>query len=256
LPWSQDHHRRGKGSIIRFGAIVVAVLMLGTMTAMAAPSGAKPSIERDLFGVLDDGTEVDRYTLTNGDLRVQILTYGGILQTIEVPDRRGEIANVTLGFDNLADYVCCSPYFGNITGRYANRIDEGQFTLDGVNYQLPINNPPNSLHGGDIGFDKRVWDAEPFETRNAVGLRLTYVSPDGEQGYPGTLTTEVTYTVTRRDIRMDYRATTDAPTIVNLTNHAYFNLGGEGTGTIDDHRLHLNATNRASRRALFFGRGS
>jgi aldose 1-epimerase len=240
---SSDQKGRKRGNIFaRLIAAVLVMLVLGALSATAAPAREKPRIEKDLFGLLDDGTPIDRYTLTNGNLRVQILTYGGILQTIEVPDRRGRKANVALGFDNLEDYVCCSPYFGNITGRYANRIAEGQFTLDGVTYQLPINNPPNSLHGGDIGFDKRVWEAEPFETRNTVGLRLTYVSPDGEQGYPGTVTAEVVYTMTRTDIRMDYRATTDAPTIINLTNHTYFNLGGEGTGTIDDHLLKLDAS--------------
>jgi aldose 1-epimerase len=218
-------------------------VMTGTVSASASPSRGKPSIEQDVFGVLEDGTQVDRYVLTNDKLRVGIITYGGILQTIETPDRRGHWSNVALGFDNLEDYVERSPYFGSITGRYANRIANGQFTLDGVSYQLPINNDPNSLHGGDIGFDKIVWEAEPFQTRSSVGLRLTHVSPDGDQGYPGTLTVEVIYTITRNDIRMDYRATTDAPTIVNLTNHAYWNLAGEGAGTIDDHRLEIKARN-------------
>jgi aldose 1-epimerase len=228
-----------------FFAMALALLMTAATGATAAPSDhdshAKPTIEKDLFGVLDDGTPVDVYTLTNGKLRVRILTYGGILQSIEMPDRHGKVANVALGFDNLEDYVERSPYFGSITGRYANRIANGQFTLDGTTYQLPINNDPNSLHGGDVGFDKVVWETVPFKTKHTVGLRMTYVSPDGDQGYPGTLTAEVVYIVTPVSIRMKYRATTDAPTIVNLTNHAYWNLGGEGTGTIDDHTLMLNA---------------
>jgi len=174
---------------------------------------------------------------------VRILTYGGILQSIEVPDRRGRNANVALGFDNIDDYVAKSPYFGCITGRYANRIALGTFTLDGTAYHLPINNPPNSLHGGTVGFDKHIWAATPFSHDGEVGLVLTFTSPDGDQGYPGALSATVTYTLTKGNgIRMDYRATTDAPTVINLTNHTYFNLGGEGTGTIDDHKLYLNAS--------------
>jgi aldose 1-epimerase len=241
IPTSSATLRRTAGLLARISVAGLAVAAIGALTTTPAPAHSRPKIEKDLFGTLDDGTEVDRYTLTNGDIRVRILTYGGILQTIEVPDRRGRLGNVTLGFDNLTDYVERSPFFGCITGRYANRIALGQFTLDGETYQLPINNDPNSLHGGDIGFDKHVWEAEPFRTRDTVGLRLRFTSPDGDQGYPGTLAAEVVYTITRDGIRMDYRATTDAPTIVNLTNHAYFNLAGEGTGTIDDHRLQINA---------------
>lgn len=233
--------RGAAGILARVGVAALMVATIGAVAAAPAPAHSPPRIEKDLFGTLSDGTPVDRYTLTNGDLRVRILTYGGILQSIEVPDRRGRTANVTLGFDNLADYEERNPYFGCITGRYANRIADGQFTLDGETYQLPINDDPNSLHGGEVGFDKRVWDATPVKSRGAVGLRLTHTSPDGDQGYPGTLATEVTYTVTRRGIRMDYEATTDAPTVVNLTNHAYFNLAGEGSGTIDDHWLRINA---------------
>jgi aldose 1-epimerase len=176
-------------------------------------------------------------------MRVRILTYGGILQSVEVPGRRGRSANVTLGFDNLDDYVQLSPYFGSITGRYANRIAKGRFTLDGTTYQLPINNDPNSLHGGTVGFDKHVWAATPLHTRDGVALRLQFTSPDGDQGYPGELRTTVTYEVTRdHAIRMDYLATTSKPTIVNLTNHNYWNLAGEGSGTIDGHQLQLNAS--------------
>jgi len=222
------------------GAVMVAAAALFPVPSQA---GGAPGVSREGFGSTAEGP-VDRYTLTNGKgMRVRILTYGGIIQTIEVPDRRGRTANVALGFDNLTDYVERSPYFGCITGRYANRIALGRFTLDGVQYQLPINNPPNSLHGGDVGFDKHIWATTPFRRGDTVGLVMRYTSPHLDQGYPGTLSTTVVYTLTRDNgIRMEYRATTDRPTIVNLTNHSYFNLAGEGSGTIEGHRLQLNAS--------------
>ncbi|HWM03217.1 MAG TPA: aldose epimerase family protein [Actinophytocola sp.] len=234
----------------RFGAITL--LVLGTVAAAPAATQAdrgsthhSPRIEKDVFGTTPDGARIDRYTLTNGrGMRVRIITYGGIIQSIETPDRRGRTANIALGFDNLADYLTKnSPYFGCITGRYANRIAKGRFTLDGTTYQLAVNNGENHLHGGDVGFDKRVWQAGEIRERGAVGVRLTYVSPAGEERYPGTLSVTVTYRLTvHNEIRIDYHATTDAPTIVNLTNHTYFNLAGEGSGSIYDHRLRINAS--------------
>jgi aldose 1-epimerase len=235
----------------RAGIVLGLVMLLGVVPG--APSIAEPTrsdqshrggptITAEPWGNVG-GQPVDLYTLRNGrGMTVRITNYGGIIQSIDVPDRRGRTANVTLGFDNLDDYVTSSPYFGSITGRYANRIAGGRFTLDGVEYQLAQNNDENHLHGGLVGFDKRVWSATPIEEEDSVSLRLTYVSPAGEENYPGTLTTEVTYTLTRdNEIRMHYVATTDAPTIVNLTNHAYFNLAGEGSGTIEDHVLRLDA---------------
>jgi len=241
-------------SLRRTVTVLLGVVVLAVTGAVAGPTSARtssdgqggrsgPSISSEPWGATAEGA-VERWTLRTGHgTRVRILTYGGILQSIEVPDRRGRVANVTLGFDNLADYVARSPYFGSITGRYANRIAGGQFTLDGVRYQLPINNDPNSLHGGTVGFDKRIWSARPFRHRDSVGLVMTFTSPHGDQGYPGTLTSTVTYTLTGGGaLRMDYRATTDRATIVNLTNHAYWNLQGEGTGSIEDHELTIEAS--------------
>jgi aldose 1-epimerase len=246
--WLTGRRRRLGSAVLVVAA--VAALDTAASSAYAAPTAptsgqahGRPTIQVEPWGSTTEG-QVQRYTLTNGrGMRVRILTYGGILQTIEVPDRHGRRANVTLGFDNLADYVAKSPYFGCITGRYANRIALGKFTLDGHEYTLPINNPPNSLHGGTVGFDKHIWATTPFRHGNEVGLVMRYTSPNGDQGYPGTLRTTVRYTLTADNgIRMDYRATTDAPTIVNLTNHAYWNLAGEGSSDIYDHRLFLNAS--------------
>ncbi|MQA85315.1 MAG: galactose-1-epimerase [Streptosporangiales bacterium] len=220
----------------------------GTVSAAPAapplPSG-KASIESEPFGTTPEGTEVERYTLVNArGMKVRILTYGGIVQSIEVPDRRGRFTNVALGFATLDDYVeRNSPYFGAIIGRYANRIGGASFTLDGEEYTLAANDGENSLHGGLKGFDKRVWDATPVPPSDrGVGLELAYASPDGEEGYPGTLTVGVVYTLTNTNrLRIDYRASTDAPTVVNLTNHSYFNLQGEGTSSILDHLMQIDA---------------
>ena len=233
--------------------LLTAVTVVPAAAANQAATQQGASITSDVFGVVDspghpeDGNSVDIYTLTNRrGMRVNILTYGGILQSIEIPGRRGRLTNVTLGFNNLDQYVNENPYFGNITGRYANRIALGQFELNGQTYQLATNNDPNHLHGGDFGFDKRIWDAEEIDDGKNVGLRLTYTSPDGEENYPGTLHVTVTYLLTsKNEIRMDYRAELEEgeglDTIVNLTNHAYFNLAGEGNGDIYDHELYINA---------------
>jgi aldose 1-epimerase len=206
---------------------------------------AWPTITREPFGSVN-GQPVERFTLANGrGMTVRILTYGGIIQELTVPDRFGRAANVVLGFATLDDYVAHnSPaagggvYFGALVGRYANRIAKGTFTLDGQAFHVPVNNNGNSLHGGTIGFDRKVWSANEVHT----GLRLTYVSPNGEMGYPGTLRTVVTYTLDNANrLSIHYQATTDAPTIVNLTNHSYFNLSGEASGDIYEHQLRINA---------------
>jgi aldose 1-epimerase len=192
-----------------------------------------------------DGEQVTLYTLTNANgMEVQLTNYGGIITSVLVPDRDGNLENVTLGFDNLDAYLEGHPYFGNITGRYANRIARGTFDIDDEDFYLALNNGPNTLHGGDKGYDKVVWTAEEVSGDGEVGVKLSRVSPDMEEGYPGNLTVEVTYTLTDNDeIRIDYHATTDEPTVVNLTNHAYWNLDGDGSGTSEDHLLTLMASN-------------
>lgn len=183
------------------------------------------------------------YTLTNSNgIEVRIMTYGAAIVSLKTPDRKGRLENIVLGFDKLDPYLAGVPYFGAIVGRYANRIANGRFTLGGASYQLPKNDGPNSLHGGDKGFDKRNWSASPFETPQGPGLRLTYVSTAGEEGYPGQLTAHVTYLLGNDDsLAIDYEAKTTAPTPVNLTNHAYFNLTGDPKNTILNHVLTINA---------------
>jgi len=219
----------------------IAASALGTGTAQAASGGKKPV--KELFGTLADGSKVYRWSLENGGTRLKVLSWGGVVQSLELPDRHGKYANVSLGFDNIADYVAKTPYFGALIGRYGNRIAKGQFTLDGKSYQLSVNDGVNSLHGGTQGFDKHIWDVEGFTSGSDVGLHLYYTSVDGEMGYPGTLKVKVTYTLNKHgDWRIDYEATTDKATVLNLTSHVYWNLAGEGSGTIENHHLTIPAS--------------
>jgi aldose 1-epimerase len=246
---------RTKCSVVAAGIVVVALAAAGP--AGAAGKAKHLSIKKAPFGSVG-GTAVDRYTLSNGSMSASIITYGGILQQLRAPDRRGRMANVTLGYKTLTGYTeetgdppqANSTYFGAIIGRYGNRIGGAKFTLDGHDYTLDANNNGNTLHGGDQGFDKFVWAATPFKRAGVVGVKLTRTSAEGEgctpppgcTGFPGTLQVEVNYTLDKHNhLRLDYSATTDKPTVVNLTNHAYWNLAGEGSGTIYDHRLTLNA---------------
>jgi aldose 1-epimerase len=212
------------------------VLLTGT-------SAGAGSVDKTPFGNTQDGKAVDLYTLTNDrGASVKFIAYGGIITAINVPDRWGKLDNVVLGFKELADYESMNPYFGALVGRYGNRIGGAKFTLDGTQYQLAANNGPNSLHGGTKGFDKVVWAVEPLSSVSGAAARLNYTSKDGEEGYPGTLTVQVVYSLTNdNELRIDYEATTDKPTVVNLTSHSYFNLAGDGTGGIDDHILTINA---------------
>lgn len=196
-----------------------------------------------IYGTTIEGQTVEEYTLTNAQgMEVKFITYGGILTAISVPDQNGRFANVALGFDCLDKYEADHPYFGAITGRYANRIAKGQFCLDDREYALFVNDGPNSLHGGKTGFDRRIWSAKEVAGAEHSGVELSYLSVDGEEGYPGAVDVAVTYSLTdANELRIHYSAKTDAPTVINLTNHCYFNLMGEGEGAIYNHILTLNA---------------
>jgi aldose 1-epimerase len=196
------------------------------------------------FGTTEDGKSVEIYELINSNgLRAKVMTYGAILTEMWVPDRNGHGADVVLGFKDFKSYEKGHPYFGATTGRYANRIAKGQFKIDGKVYNVPVNNGPNSLHGGLKGFDKVIWKATEGSNINGPSVTFEYTSPDGEEGYPGTLTVAVTYTLTNdNELRIDYKATTDKATVINLTNHSYWNLAGEGNGTILDNGLQILAT--------------
>jgi len=200
-------------------------------------------IDKKLFGTLPDGGKIYSYTLKNSSgMKAEIIEFGAIVRTLFVPDRSGKFSDIVLGYDDLSGYENGSSYLGAIVGRYGNRIAKGKFTMDEKEYQLTVNSGTNHLHGGAKGFDKVLWKAEPVESKTDPALKLTYVSKDGEEGYPGTVTVTVTYTVTKdNELRIDYEGTTDKTTILNPTHHSYFNLTGDFTKKILDHELMIKA---------------
>lgn len=201
------------------------------MLLLAATSAHASDAKRSIFGTLPDGRSVPAVTLSNSKgVSITVIAYGATLQSVIMPDRNGHRADVALGYDNLEQYLQKPQYFGGTVGRFANRVAKGQFTLDGKVYHLPVNNGPNSLHGGNIGFDKVLWTLTKVSSGSRASVTLRYTSPDGDQGYPGTVTVDATYSLTEKNnLTIEYRATTDKPTIVNISNHAYWNLNGEGS---------------------------
>ena len=212
----------------------LAVLVLVLMTIAA---DVQSQVTKHSFGKAPDGTAVVIYTIKNGAMEAKITNYGGIVTSLKVPDRHGNMADVVLGYDALDGYIAKSPFFGALIGRYGNRIGGAKFVLDGKTYSTPKNDGANTLHGGDKGFDKAVWKAKEIPH----GVEFTLISPDGDEGFPGRLTTVVRYTLVGKDLKIEYSATTDKDTVVNLTNHSYFNLKGQGEGDILKHELKLNA---------------
>jgi aldose 1-epimerase len=237
--------------LLRGSVCMLAFLMaLGPEFVSSATGGETqtagklgPHVEKAEFGKMPDGTTIESYTLYNGrGASAKLITYGATVAELHVPDKNGKAGDVVLGFDNLQGYLGPHPHFGGAIGRYGNRIAKGKFTLDGKEYQLAINNAPNSLHGGPTGFDRRVWKAEPIEVKDGAAVRFTYLSKDGEENFPGNLTVSVTYTLTiLNELKLEYGAETDKDTVVNLTNHSYFNLAGAGSGDVLKHVLYLNA---------------
>jgi aldose 1-epimerase len=213
-------------------AVCFLIFTLGVMNLQA-----KTSVSKEPFGTMPDGTPVEIYTLSDQNIQARIMTYGGVLVSLRTPDRSGKMDDIVLGFDSLDSYVAKSTFFGALVGRYANRIAKGHFTLEGTIYTLPITDGHNTLHGGK-GFDKAVWQAKPVEN----GVELTHLSVDGDQGFPGNLAVTVRYTLVGNALRIEYGATTDKPTVVNLTNHSYFNLAGQGNGDILKQVMQINAS--------------
>jgi len=225
-------------------ALALTLPLVFASAASAAPSKkAEPSVAETAFGTLEDGGKVILYTLTNAaGAEVKIINYGAIVVSLKVPDRKGELRDVVLGYDDLASYVKDKDFFGATVGRHGNRIAAGKFTLDGKSYQLDVNNGANHLHGGAHGIYKKLWKAEPIKGKAGPGVKLTYVSPEGEEGYPGTANLTVTYTLTSKNgLRIDYLGTTDKPTVLNLAHHSYFNLSGDPNHTILDEELTIDA---------------
>jgi aldose 1-epimerase len=210
------------------------------LSILSCNAPAEEAIKKESWGQTPDGKAVNLYTLkSSSGLEVKVTDFGGVITTVNAPDKAGNIENVVLGFDDLSGYLEKRSFFGAIIGRYGNRIDKGQFTLNDSTYQLSLNDGPNHLHGGTNGFDQKVWEATPVETAEGPALKLTYFSKDGEEGYPGNLEVTVTYTLQGDSLIVDYLATTDKATPVNLTNHSFFNLAGEGS--ILNHELTIDA---------------
>lgn len=234
--------------LINLVLVVASVVMFGCKEKGAGQSESKETkpmnARQESYGQMPDGTPVELYTLVNANgLKAKIINYGAILVSLEVPDRNGKLADVVLGYNSLDDYLKRGGLFGAVVGRYANRIGGAKFTLNGVEYQLAPNNRPNHIHGGKKGFDKVIWRLEDLRGDGSeAAVKLSYVSQDGEEGYPGNLACSVTYTLTKdNELKINYEAETDKATVVNLTNHSYFNLAGHGAGDVLDHVLTLNA---------------
>jgi len=223
--------------------LLLTIFVSAAIAKDAATSKQKHQVRKESFGKTGDGRPVDLYTLTNSKgMEVRAMTYGGIIVSIRVPDKNGNFGDVVLGHESLGGYLVNPPYLGAIVGRYANRLANATFTLDGVKYTLAKNDGPNTLHGGVNGFNKQVWEAHEFKNSKGVGVAFSYLSKDGEEGFPGNLKVKVSYTLTdENQLILDYEATTDKATPINLSQHSYFNLAGEGSGDILGHHLMLNA---------------
>lgn len=228
--------------MLKYLTSITIIVLLNILSCQSQKLEDK-MIEKKLFGKISPSGSVYLYTLTNKNgMKVEIINYGAIVVSLTAPDKNGKLEDVVLGFDNLQDYVKDNSFIGAIVGRCANRINKGKIALDGKEYQLTINDGENQLHGGSKGFNKVLWDAVPIESDSAQALKLTYRSPDGDEGYPGNLDIEVIYTLSNRnELKINYKATTDKPTVVNLTNHSYFNLSGSPVNTILDEELQLDA---------------
>jgi aldose 1-epimerase len=232
----RPHSRR----LLPASVLTATTLAAGLSLAQAASLSSAP------YGVAANGEAITQYTLDSGHgVTVRFINYGGIITAITAPDRRGVAADIVLGLPSLQDYERLNGniHFGALIGRYANRIAAGRFVLDGKTYQLPVNDPPNTLHGGPASFDARVWRVEPLKSGDGAGATLHYTSPDGDNGFPGALAVDVTYMLTSDNaLWIDYRATTDRATVVNLTNHSYFNLAGEGSGSVEAQTIQIAAS--------------
>jgi aldose 1-epimerase len=229
--------------MMRWLLLGITVFSMVSTEACQTKRKTLPSIKATVFGKLPDGREVNQYTLSNGlGLTAQVINYGGAITSLSVPDRNGQVADIVLGYDTLDGYISGTAYLGAIVGRYGNRISKGQFQLDGKSCQVTVNDGENHLHGGKIGFNKVLWDAIILKDAPEAAIQMQYVSPDREEGYPGTVRLKVTYTLTKKnELRIDYEGTTDQPTILNPTQHSYFNLSGNFTHTILNHLLMIEA---------------